>query len=144
MTNFMDLIKMKYEAQEISALNYRIEDETAIDRDINYYDKVLFKVSDQMKNVIRDKIIENHILDKTDSEFRLYYEHANRNIITTCSALLDREYNSSHFLVGRPELKKYNLDKLSDNIMPILNEMWNDIRTITIRADIEIKEITNE
>lgn len=133
MTNYVALLRKKYDSDDIDGS----------DRDVDYYDKILFQTMFHVKETIKNRIIENHILDKDEDAFRKYVDHANRNIISTTGALLDREYNSHYFLINRPELKEYNLSHM-DDIEAILETMWYDIRSISQRANVEIEELEGE
>lgn len=133
MRNYVDLLRTKYNSDDIDGS----------DRDVDYYDKILFQTMFHVKDDIKNRIIENHILDKSDDEFRMYLEHANRNIIAKTSALLDREYNSHYFLISRPELKEYNMNNLGD-IDNYLESMWYDIRKIAAIAKDEISKLEGE
>ena len=132
--NYVELLREKYGGHDISGA----------EKDLEYYEKILEHVSKKISEMVRNRIKENCILDRTDEEFRAYAERTTNDIVTKTVALLDNEYNSTHFLINRPELKEYNKRYFAKTILPILNEMWLNIRMIACRAKVEVEEITNE
>ena len=115
-----------------------------LDRDVHHYSMLMFYVLDKMKLRIKERIIDNHILEKDDIDFRLYTDHANRNLVSIVVGLMDREYISKQFYVCRAEVHDYNTKKLDGDIYPILNTMWWEIRTIAERAVEDVRKIEEE
>lgn len=132
--NYVELLREKYGGNDIEGA----------EKDLGYYEKICEHVSKRISIMVRNRIKENYILDRTDEEFRAYAERTTNEIVTKTVSLLDNEYNSSHFLINRPELKEYNKRYFDSTILPVLNDMWLNIRMIASRAKVEVEEIENE
>ena len=117
---------------------------TGYEADIHHYAMTMEKVVMAMKLKIRDRILQNHIKGKGSEAFKAYRDHANRNLVSIVIALLDKEYDSRQFKIGRADLHDYNTTKLGDEIYPILNNMWDAIKSIAMDAEAEIKIIEEE
>lgn len=122
--------------------NYKNMDAPAAD--ISHYDHILYKTLSIAKDTLRDWLRLNHILEKSDIEFREYVRDIKDLITKEHISLLDREYNSEYFTISRKELfesnKKHTFGKIDD----ILEEMMHKVRDTARDIENQIYELDSK
>jgi len=113
-------------------------------QDVYNYDNILFKTMSSTQELLRDWVKKNHLLDKTDIEFREYVRETKDLIIKHHIAELDREYNSEFFTVNRAKLLNRNKEETIGKIDDELEELLYKIRDIVSDKMKEIDKLQVE
>lgn len=113
-------------------------------RDIRAFSKIIEYTFIETKATMKEWIRSNHILSRSELEFKVYVKETVRGLLVQVSSIIDKEYLSDDFIVDRETLKKHNIGTLTAQIADLLQTMLFTIRDIAIEKDKEIKELEAE
>jgi hypothetical protein len=113
-------------------------------RDRRFYTMLLNYTLNICKEQLKEWVKENHLLERTDEEFRNYVEETAVSIQDLHIQQLNELYHSEDFDVGREQLFKHNKENNISIIKEEIEDLLYKIRNIAKEKQDEIKEIENE
>ena len=117
---------------------------TSTGRDFRFYSEILGTSLEVSKQTLKQWIKNNHILEKSDDEFRTYVKETADLIQNNHVHLLDGAYFDEDFTVGRGELYKYNKEHNMEYLHTLIIDLLYAIRNIAREDDKIIKELEDE
>ena len=126
--------------------NYRelIDGKEGAERDLRAYDKICDYMITEVKGFIRKWIYQNHLLEKTDIEFREYTEKTALALMELMTSILNAHIHTGDFLVTRSEIRNNNYSRSVNTVTNLIEEMLYDIRKIAQDKEKEIAEYNDD
>ncbi len=113
-------------------------------RDLRAFEKVFDFVAGHGKDSLRNWVRNNHLTEKTETEFLSYVKDTTHTLMVDLSASFDTEYWSGDFLVSREDIKKWNYDNHTGEVETLMEGCLYVIRDIARTKEAEIQAIENE
>lgn len=109
------------------------------DKDISHYEEIIDNLENDIKNMIKNWFRENHLTEKTESEYRAYTITHVGLIISRVTDTLDRKYKN--FKIDRETLYKHHADKLITFAKEKYTGVFYTAREISRSFEEKIKEL---
>ena len=117
---------------------------TSDKREHRAYDHILNTAFEPVRDDLRMFVKRNRLLERSESDYRIYCETTAKEIMSKASESIDDEYYDEDFSITRDEVRKSDYKNIGREILDLIEDTLFEIREVFKLKDLEIQKIKDE